>query len=193
MEVPRKITSRFAASSVSPFFIRLAKCVNRFDLDVEELQYIATAIKRKAPCRVLVFGLGKDSLFWTLLNEDGETVFLEDNPAWYKKIMRRYPHLSVFLVNYNTLITQWQELLEAPDKLRMDLLQQVGVGKYDCILVDGPSECNDSTPGRMKSIFAASQLVNSEGDISVHDCNRIVEAAYCDRYLGRKHYHGLAG
>lgn len=39
--------------------------------------------------------------------------------------------------------------------------------------------------GRMKSIFMASWLAqqHKKTDVFVHDCNRIVEATYSDKYL----------
>ncbi|MBN1213321.1 MAG: hypothetical protein JXA92_12170, partial [candidate division Zixibacteria bacterium] len=33
-------------------------------------------IQKKAPCKFLVFGVGNDSIFWSLLNQNGTTVFL---------------------------------------------------------------------------------------------------------------------
>ena len=54
-------------------------------------------------------------------------------------------------------------------------------------------------PGRMKSIYQSSRLISDSGDVFVHDCDRPVEIAYCDRFLKEenlraevqklRHYH----
>jgi hypothetical protein len=38
-------------------------------------------------------------------------------------------------------------------------------------------------PGRMKSIYMASKLVNKGGFVFVHDCDREVERRYATEYL----------
>ena len=56
--------------------------------------------------------------------------------------------------------------------------------RWDVIVVDGPSGYSAFSSGRMKSIYAASQLVAPGGRVFVHDCERPVEAAFASRYLG---------
>jgi uncharacterized protein (TIGR01627 family) len=187
MKINKILTSWLAAIFVSPVFIRLARDANQIHLSVEEIYYIASMIRRKVPCRFLVFGFGNDSYFWNKLNRGGETIFLEDDPTWFAKVNEQYSHYASFLVHYGTRRTQWQELLGAPEKLMMNLPEEIKMEKFDCILVDGPQGWVDTNPGRMKSIFEASRLIKLNGDIFVHDCDREVEQAYCNRFLG----HGV--
>ena len=59
------------------------------------------------------------------------------------------------------------------------------------IVVDGPAGHDDhekytgrEAPGRMKSIYMASRMVAPGGAVFVHDCDRLVEQQYANRYLG---------
>ena len=187
IEIIKKLTSILAAKLTTPIFIKLARETNRIHLNVDEIFYIASVIKGKAPCRLLVFGFGNDSYFWTKLNKGGKTIFLEDDPVWFDQVKKQNPQCYGYLVDYGTQRSEWQELIGEPDKLRMDLPEEVEMEKFDCILIDGPHGWVDTDPGRMKSIFEASRLIETKGDIFVHDSDREVEKAYCDRYLG----HGI--
>lgn len=186
-ETANKLISALAAAFPTPFLVRLMRETNRIRLSAEEIFYIAGVIKKKAPCRLLVFGTGNDSCFWMRLNRGGKTVFIEDDPAWLNRIRKQNPSCSAYLVEYGTRRTQWPDLIEAPERLQMELPEDVRGLHYDCILVDGPHGCEDANPGRMRSIFEASRLAGAHGDVFVHDCDREVERAYCDRYLG----HGI--
>lgn len=198
-EIIKKATSDLAAKIPTPFLIRLARETNKIHLDVGEICYIASVIKRKTPCRFLVFGFGNDSYFWMKLNEGGKTVFLEDEVGWFDQVSQQYPELKGYVVSYDTQRRHWRDLLDRPTKLQMDLPEEVVAEKYGCILVDGPHGWVDTNPGRMKSIFEASRLIDKGGDIFVHDTDREVEKAYCDQYFGKgelekelgrlRHYH----
>jgi len=180
----RNIASTLAAVFVSRFFIRLARDANQIHLGVDEIIFIAGRIKRKVPCRLLVFGFGYDSYFWHQLNRGGETIFIEDDSSWFNRVKQEQPHLSGCLVDYGTRRAQWQEFLVAPDRLAMRFPDEVEAAPFDCILVDGPHGWVDTDPGRMKSIFAAARLIGAGGEVFVHDCDRIVEKTYCDRFFG---------
>ena len=43
-------------------------------------------------------------------------------------------------------------------------------------------------PGRMQSIYMASKLARENGntDVFVHDCDRQIENAYANRFLGQE-------
>ncbi len=170
----------------SYFLIYVMRKLNEIHLSEDLLQLIAVTIKRKAPCRLLIFGLGNDSLFWNRLNRGGVTVFLEDNPAWYNKVTSRSIGLTAFLVNYHTKRGDWRVLLDSPALLEMTLPDQVEDEKWDIILVDAPQGTSDQTPGRMKSIYLASRLVKNLGDVFVHDCHREVEDVYSTAFLKKE-------
>jgi hypothetical protein len=146
-----------------------------------EVFFIARTIQ--PPVNFLVFGLGNDSPFWSNLNRQGRTVFIEDQQEWFNKVTRELPSLEAYLVDYGTKREQGMQLIDHPEKLAMDLPAGIRNTKWDVILVDGPAGYEDGTPGRMKSIYEASRLVKERGSVFVHDHERAVESAYGARYL----------
>jgi hypothetical protein len=153
------------------------------DLSVSEMTIITDAVLARRPCRFLVFGLGNDSMYWSRINPDGETVFLEDHPGWLDYVRKLDPSVSAHLVAYDTVVSEWRELLDRPEKLRMELPDGLGEKTWDVILVDAPVGVSERSTGRMKSIYLASVLRAGSSDVFVHDCFREVEQAYTDRYL----------
>ncbi|MBK8163197.1 MAG: hypothetical protein IPK65_08630 [Gammaproteobacteria bacterium] len=163
--------------------LRLCRWLNEIQLFAEELTEICDVVVRMRPIRMLVFGVGNDSTFWRQLNERGSTVFLEDNAQWMSTVLARDPLADVRLVSYHTQIEESQRLMERPELLQLDLPQDVRGLRWDVVIVDAPAGWQSGQPGRMKSIFEASRLVCNGGHVFVHDCDREVEKAYCDRYL----------
>jgi len=153
-------------------------------LEAGELHPIVTAIRQRHGCSLLVFGCGNDSHFWEKANRDGTTAFLEDNPRWVAAARARLATATVHSVRYDTRLPEWRSLLDKPSQLAMDLPVEIGSRRWDVILVDGPAGYDDSQPGRMKSIYAAAQLVAPGGHVFVHDCERPAEQAFAERYLG---------
>ncbi len=166
--------------------ISVMRKLNNIQLSAEQLKVISTTVKGKSPCKLLIFGLGNDSVFWSNLNRGGVTIFLEDNKDWFQKITNKSKGLTAFLVNYNTQRNDWKMLLESPSFLDMTLPNNVEKEEWDVILIDAPESWNDQTPGRMKSIFLSSRLVKNPGDVFVHDCNREVEDIYCNNFLKKE-------
>ena len=76
-------------------------------------------------------------------------------------------------------------MLDTPALLESDIPDKLSAEKWDIILVDAPAGYAEETPGRMKSIYMASQLIKSGGDVFVHDCNREVEDVYSLHFLGK--------
>ena len=166
--------------------IREATKNRGIQLDVEQLYAIAEVVT--PPMNLLVFGLGYDSSFWCELNDGGRTVFIEDNGAWFRHIKSRHTLLEAYLITFNTRRSQWKGLLKKPESLKLKLPREIYVGVWDVVLVDGPAGYADDTPGRMKSIYMASQLVRTDGAVFVHDAEREVEKVYCDRFLLRSNF-----
>ena len=171
------------------FRITSMKVLYNFCMRPEEIMKIADTIKEKAPCRMLVFGLGNDSGFWTRINSGGRTVFLEDNRAWMERITSMDDSIEAYPVKYGTRLRQWKELLKSPDDLDMDLPEEVVSVEWDIVLVDAPKGCRENSPGRMKSIYTAADIGISGTDVFVHDCNREIERVYCDEFLGERNLY----
>ena len=153
-------------------------------MHTRELFEIAKTIR--PPMNILVFGLGNDSAVWHDLNVNGKTVFIEDQKKWFDNIKQEYPFIEAHLVDYGTQRTQWKELLDLPEKLKMNLPYPITEKKWDIIIVYGPAGYADNTPGRMRSIYMASQLVKKGGDVFVHDSEREIEKEYSKKYLLEK-------
>ncbi len=153
-------------------------------MGAEEMEVIVNTVK--PPIKFLVFGLGNDSIFWHDLNKGGETVFLEGKRKWFRDITERHPFLKAYKMDYDTKRSEWKELLNHPEKLMLELPQEIAGTKWDAIFVDGPAGHDDEAPGRMKSIFTASKIIKNGGDVFIHDAEREVEKNYAARYLGEK-------
>ena len=171
------------------FFSILRKRYGGIQLRVPEIVRIVHAIRSLEGCNLLVFGLGNDSPFWRDVNKSGRTVFIEDDKPWFEKITLKYPLIEAYQISYPCNITQWREVLDKPERLAIELPQNIAGDKWDVILVDGPRGNRFETyePGRMSSIYEASRLVGADGYVFVHDAEREVENAYAAKYLGEDH------
>lgn len=186
----------FASFWPSRLSLSLVRWMCQIQISAEQLALIVKTVKATPHCRFLVFGLGHDSVLWHRINRHGLTIFLEDDAQWIRHVLTAYPYLHAFQVGYETTLSDWTYLIDTPERLQMTLPAAVRQREWDVILVDAPAGRGDQFPGRMKSIFAAAALVTRGGadggfpggDIFVHDCERPVERAYCDRWLTPQHF-----
>ena len=168
-------------------YIKYLRKLYKIQLDELQLTAICETLRKKQNSNFLVFGLGNDSVFWVASNQPGRTVFLEDDIEWYEKTVAFCPEIETYLVVYGTVRDQWQELINNPAKLMLDLPLEIQYTKWDVILVDGPAGYYPLSPGRMKSIYMASQLATHGTHVFFHDCNREIEKKYAQKYLETKH------
>ena len=159
----------------------------RIQLAPAHMQRVSSVVRKVRPCRLLIFGVGRDSSFWYALNRGGTTVFLEDDEGWLQEVHRLYPRLDIRKVTYGMKLKEWKEVIESRERLVMSLPGDLSEGSWDAILVDAPRGHNENTPGRMQSIFMASELVGPHGHVFVHDCQRMVEGLCCDSFLNDMH------
>ncbi|MET0113015.1 MAG: class I SAM-dependent methyltransferase [Limnospira maxima] len=166
---------------------------NPGQMTVAEYRYIADIINHQSPGNLLIFGVGKDSGLWMDINRHGKTVFLEDSQGWLTQVKNTYADLEAYHIDYQTRRQNWAELLmkfeRGEDCLSLDLPNWIYDISWDWILVDGPAGYTPETPGRMKSIYIASQLAIKSGDtdVFVHDCDRTVEIAYTSYFFKPNH------
>lgn len=167
----------------------LMRRVDAIQLTVAELRAIIEALHSPPHGSFLLFGLGNDSPFWKNVHTCGRTVFLEDHLDWMEDHKRKRPELDVRLVECVTKLSDWQMLLDDRERLAMSLPGDVTADKWRVVLIDAPAGCADDKLGRMKSVLTAGELARrsaergSPCDVFVHDCDREVERAYCDRWL----------
>lgn len=169
----------------------------------EEYKLVYDVLVERAPCNLLVFGVGRDSSLWLDANEGGRSVFLEDVAEWAAFARDAVPGIEVYDVRYGTLRVLWPVLKHFEERLGMDELPaDIGEVDWGVILVDAPRGTRWYRPGRMKSIYMASVLGGREGatdessggaDVFVHDCHRRVEREASDRFLGADRLVAQAG
>lgn len=164
---------------------------------VEEYTIVYRVLAARVPCRMLVFGVGRDTPLWLDVNRGGTTVFLENVKQWADFSRQASPEATVYDVSYGwTRRFMWPLLKRmSPDALLMrDLPPDVLETPWDVILVDAPRGTNWKAPGRMKSVYTASVLAAKSGaDVFVHDCHRAVERETADHFLGPKRFVAQAG
>ncbi|KAG8089387.1 hypothetical protein GUJ93_ZPchr0011g28264 [Zizania palustris] len=82
-----------------------------------EIAAAAGVLTRRAPCNLLVFGLGHGAALWAALNHGGRTLFLEANDALIPEFGARHPGLAVEAhhVAYLTSVADADELLALRD------------------------------------------------------------------------------
>ncbi|KAK1693553.1 hypothetical protein QYE76_010250 [Lolium multiflorum] len=186
-----------------------------------EIALSLAVLRRRAPMRLLVFGLGHDSPLWHALNPGGVTVFLEEDPEWYKVVRTRSPQLRAHLVKYRTRLDLAGLLLDTyrgfsscvpgaeagepavrgnkacPLALH-DLPAEVYENEWDMLMLDAPKGYFASAPGRMAAVWTAAAMARArkgEGDTDVflHDVDRKVEKAYAEEFLCDRFRVGSAG
>ncbi|PKA65839.1 Protein IRX15-LIKE [Apostasia shenzhenica] len=171
-----------------------------------DLRSIAGVLRRRAPCKLLCFGLGPESLLWRALNHGGRTVFVDESQYYIAHYEERHPGLEGYDVAYTTKVSDLQELLAgARDAVAGDcrpvqnlLFSDCRLGindlpnhlydvAWDVILVDGPRGYSPTSPGRMSAIFTAAVLARSTGagptDVLVHDYDREAERICSEEFL----------
>ncbi|XP_020591807.1 protein IRX15-LIKE-like [Phalaenopsis equestris] len=181
-----------------------------------DLRSIARALRRRAPCNLLVFGLGPESLLWRALNHGGRTVFVDENQYYISHYEERHPGLEGYDVVYTTKVRELKELIaEARAKISgdcrpvqnllfsdcrlaiNDLPNHVYEVAWDVIVVDGPRGYSPESPGRMSTIYTAAVLARSGGDeptdVLVHDFEREVERVCSEEFLCRENLVGVEG
>jgi len=140
-----------------------------------EYMKVLETIRKRASCKMLVFGMGKDSVLWNEANRDGLTVFLEHDQEWL-----RYLQNSITLhVSYRTsLQDKWSH---KPIENMPEWIDDI---KWDIILVDAPEGYAPHSPGRLASIKKASSLISANGVVFVHDMQRENEKDFTKKFLG---------
>uniref|UniRef100_A0A0D9VCE8 Uncharacterized protein n=1 Tax=Leersia perrieri TaxID=77586 RepID=A0A0D9VCE8_9ORYZ len=171
----------------------------------EDVRAIASVLRRRAPCRLLVFGLGAETPLWRALNHGGRTVFLDENPFYVAHMEGVHVGLEAYDVSYATAVRDFGELLrDARDAVggdcrpvqnllfsdcRLainDLPNRLYDVSWDVILVDGPSGFTEGSPGRMAAIFSAAVMAKTKGtetEVLVHDYQREVERTCAREFL----------
>ncbi|CAL9129608.1 unnamed protein product [Musa textilis] len=84
----------------------------------EDLRAVAGVLRRRAPCNLLVFGIGHETPLWRALNHGGRTVFLDENEYYVARVEGRNPGLEAYDVAYTTKVREMPDLLAAARRQR---------------------------------------------------------------------------
>ncbi|KAG6410029.1 hypothetical protein SASPL_128076 [Salvia splendens] len=122
------------------------------------------------------------------------------------------PVPEAYHVTYDTKVSQADELLEVASREECRVVSDPRFSKgqlalsgfpsevydveWDLIMVDAPTGYFDGAPGRMSAIYTAGLMARNressgEGDVSVHDVDRVVEDRFskellCEGYLAEQ-------
>jgi glucuronoxylan 4-O-methyltransferase len=154
-----------------------------------EYKLVYDTLANRAPCNMLVFGVGRDSPLWMTTNAPGKTVFLENKERWVQVARELSPGIEVHRVRYPTLQGLAPVLRYVPALLRTrGIPRGVWQTAWDVILVDAPRGTRWYKPGRAMSVYTASVLARRAAtcDVFVHDTNRKTERHASDWFLGER-------
>tara|TARA_Y100000004_G_scaffold195985_1_gene264582 strand:- start:1216 stop:1833 length:618 start_codon:yes stop_codon:yes gene_type:complete len=146
---------------------------------------IAREIAKKAfGKKMLVFGLGYDSLFWYHATK-GQTYFIEDDEdfIFFNKDLLK----NIIPYNYyGTSVSKSLDFLKNPSGSYYSLtppIELIKLAPYDVIFVDGPKGFRSDLPGRLHPIKWSSNLINNSGSIYIDDAGRELEEKAINEYL----------
>jgi hypothetical protein len=132
-------------------------------------------------CRLLVFGVGRDSSAWRKLNHGNPTLFLENNEEWIHRIGEEIGKEHILNTTYQQRFEEWEQTGFASDKVALPTLENAPFNsEWDCVFVDAPW---GPTFGRHQSTYAATKSVRQGGFIGLHDCEREREQVVCKTLL----------
>lgn len=153
-------------------------------LSMGQIYAIGAAIRSAAPgARVLIFGIGHDSELWSAINFDGDTLFLESDPAWTETVRQRIPHLKVENVSYGDRTVATSLPINEAELAAYPIPAPILDNKWDVIVIDGPTGFKGSVPGRSLPIYWSSRIASAETQIFIDDYHRPLEKTYSDHFF----------
>jgi len=136
----------------------------------------------KANTKMLVFGLGYDSMMWYKGNNKN-TFFVENNDKYIQLNSKYIPSDKIIKYDYKTNCISSQELTESeiqkfeiPEKILQN-------APFDIIIIDGPEGYSPEKPGRLIPCYWSS-LISKQGTlIYVDDSSRVLEDFCIKKYF----------
>lgn len=144
---------------------------------LEEYYGWARHIQSVPSCRLLVFGVGRDSVAWRQVNQGNPTLFLENNEEWIERVATQIGSAHIRSVDYGQNFEEWEETGFSEHAVILPAMADPPFdGSWDCAFVDAPW---GPTFGRHQSAHAATCAVKPGGLIALHDCEREHEQIVC--------------
>ncbi|BFG35914.1 hypothetical protein CerSpe_221880 [Prunus speciosa] len=189
-----------------------AKSNDTFKMSYADIKPISDALRKcSTPCNFLIFGLTHETLLWKALNNNGRTVFIDENRYFAAYMEEKHPEIDAYDVQYTTKSKELKELVAvAKEQIRNecrpvqnllfsecklginDLPNHVYEVDWDVILVDGPRGDWPDAPGRVMPIFTSGVLArskkggNGKTHVFVHDFGGEVQRVCGEEFLCRE-------
>ncbi|XP_021802364.1 protein IRX15-LIKE-like [Prunus avium] len=189
-----------------------AKSNDTFKMSHADIKPISDALRKcSTPCNFLIFGLTHETLLWKALNNNGRTVFIDENRYFAAYMEEKHPEIDAYDVQYTTKSKELKELVAvAKEQIRNecrpvqnllfsecklginDLPNHVYEVDWDVILVDGPRGDWPDAPGRVMPIFTSGVLArskkggNGKTHVFVHDFGGEVQRVCGEEFLCRE-------
>lgn len=163
--------------------VPLLRAVERFEISARAVEFVRDSVRPGS--LVLVFGVGRDSATWELVNRRGRTAFVEDLPEWVEFSRAQSGRREVHPIAYTTAVASGLGYAHIDEVPIPHLPEAVTSDQWDIVIVDGPKGAAPHQPGRASSIALAAQLVTSGGLVLIDDYDRPLEQHACRLAFGR--------
>ena len=134
--------------------------------------------------KVLIFGLGNDSLLWYKANQEKNILFVE-NKLFYIKKNQNINKKHIIKYDYKDITVQksLDNLVDVkkyriPNKL-------INQKPFDIILIDGPEGFSPDSHGRELPFYWSKKLMHEKTKIFIDDFNRDLEKKLFHKYFGK--------
>lgn len=136
--------------------------------------------------RVLVFGLGFDSELWFNANGCKDVWFIEENIK-YIDMNPNIPRENVIYHKFENIDLYKSSRLQDEDLEKYPLpkgIEKIIGNGFDIIIIDGPTGCFPTSPGRLLATYWATKKWSHKNTIFyLDDTNRKVETLCMNKYM----------
>lgn len=144
---------------------------------LEEYCAWARHLRALSSCRLLIFGVGRDSVAWQEINQGNTTLFLENNEDWIERVRTQAGDAHIRSLVYAQPYEEWAAEKFSGEAVVLPTMESPPFdGTWDCAFVDAPW---GPTFGRHQSTHAATRAVRPGGLVALHDCEREREQTVC--------------
>jgi hypothetical protein len=135
----------------------------------------------RSDTKMLVFGLGYDSMMWYEGNSKN-TFFIEHDET-YIKLNKDIPASNIVKYDYTTTCSESMKLSD--DTISSFIIPEniINQGPFDIIIIDGPPGGGPKTPGRLIPSYWSTLLSKPGTVIYIDDSSRPLEDFCIQKYF----------